>query len=261
MLCALIANAQILVKQNGRVVIGQEKSSDDANGVLTLQLMGKNTSARAGSKLAFGDFGRYDVQGWNAFIGEYGSTDTDRLWLHGKKGIYFTWQRDSVFAYYDMLEGNKFTFNCDVYSQGVMITSDERYKTNINPLDSAYSLVRQLNGVSYNYTIPQKSEQTQMSTKKAADLTEKEVAEVRLFEEINAKGLQAKQQDKRLGFLAQDLQKVFPELVHKDSTGYYHVDYIGLIPVLVESIKEQATRIDNQEERIRLLEQQVKNLK
>ncbi len=43
MLCALIANAQILVKQNGRVVIGQERSSDDANGVLTLQLMGKIT--------------------------------------------------------------------------------------------------------------------------------------------------------------------------------------------------------------------------
>ncbi len=46
MLCALIANAQILVKQNGRVVIGQERSSDDANGVLTLQLMGKITNAR-----------------------------------------------------------------------------------------------------------------------------------------------------------------------------------------------------------------------
>ena len=119
-------------------------SGNDANNVLNMQILG-NGSGRGGSKLAFGDFGRYEVLGWNVFIGEYGNTDTDRLWLHGKKGMYFSWCQDSVFAYYDIEQGDRFTFNCDVYSQGVMITSDERFKTNIEPIKSANSLVNELN--------------------------------------------------------------------------------------------------------------------
>lgn len=31
--------------------------------------------------------------GWNVFIGEYGETDTDQLWLHGKNGIKLTYGR------------------------------------------------------------------------------------------------------------------------------------------------------------------------
>ena len=34
------------------------------------------------------------------------------------------------------------------------------------------------------------------------------------------------------------MQKVFPELVYADKEGILSIDYIGLIPVLVESIKE-----------------------
>ena len=34
------------------------------------------------------------------------------------------------------------------------------------------------------------------------------------------------------------MQEVFPELVHTDGNGYLSVDYIGLIPILVQSINE-----------------------
>ena len=34
------------------------------------------------------------------------------------------------------------------------------------------------------------------------------------------------------------MKEVFPELVHTDNTGYMYVDYIGLIPILVQSINE-----------------------
>ncbi len=50
---------------------------------------------------------------------------------------------------------------------------------------------------------------------------------------------------KRLGFLAQDVQALFPELVEEDKDGYLYVDYVGLIPVLVESVKEQQEQIDS----------------
>ena len=48
----------------------------------------------------------------------------------------------------------------------------------------------------------------------------------------------------RLGFIAQDLKAIFPELVDEDKDGYMSVDYVGLIPVLVESVKEQQAQID-----------------
>lgn len=47
----------------------------------------------------------------------------------------------------------------------------------------------------------------------------------------------------RFGFIAQELQKIYPELVYEDNKGYLSVDYIGLIPVLVESVKQLRNEI------------------
>jgi len=44
--------------------------------------------------------------------------------------------------------------------------------------------------------------------------------------------------------LAQEVKKVFPELVKENEKGELSVNYIGLIPVLIESIKEQQKQID-----------------
>ena len=48
---------------------------------------------------------------------------------------------------------------------------------------------------------------------------------------------------KHLGLIAQELRTVFPELVHESDSGYLSVNYIGLIPVLLEAIKELQERI------------------
>jgi regulator of replication initiation timing len=53
------------------------------------------------------------------------------------------------------------------------------------------------------------------------------------------------------GFIAQEIQKIFPELVQTDSDGYLSVDYTGLIPHLVESVK--ALKLENEELKERLL--------
>ena len=47
-----------------------------------------------------------------------------------------------------------------------------------------------------------------------------------------------------MGFLAQDVQKIFPELVYADKNGILSIDYIALIPVLVESLKELNAKVD-----------------
>ena len=50
--------------------------------------------------------------------------------------------------------------------------------------------------------------------------------------------------DRQIGFSAQELEEVYPEMVHTDSEGFKTVDYSRLTPVLVEAIKEQQSQID-----------------
>ncbi len=66
----------------------------------------------------------------------------------------------------------------------------------------------------------------------------------------------------QIGFIAQDLEKVFPQLVKNiidqqpekgKQTEYKGVNYIGLIPLLAKAIQEQ-------QEEITALKQEVKNL-
>jgi len=50
---------------------------------------------------------------------------------------------------------------------------------------------------------------------------------------------------RKIGFLAQEVEKVIPELVKTDNEGMKSVDYIGVIPVLVEALKNQQQQIDD----------------
>ena len=53
--------------------------------------------------------------------------------------------------------------------------------------------------------------------------------------------------DDMIGLSAQEVQKVYPELVTIDDDGYLSMNYIGLIPVLVEALKEQDAAIQDLE--------------
>ena len=46
------------------------------------------------------------------------------------------------------------------------------------------------------------------------------------------------------GVIAQEIQREFPEMVMVDDSGYFSVDYIQLIPVLIEAVKELKLEID-----------------
>ena len=69
------------------------------------------------------------------------------------------------------------------------------------------------------------------------------------------------QSDKNLqtGVLAQEVQKLFPELVSQNKDGMLAVNYSGLIPVMIESIKEQQTIIEKQQQQIDELKKYLKN--
>ena len=52
-----------------------------------------------------------------------------------------------------------------------------------------------------------------------------------------------------IGVIAQEVEKVFPELVHTDEHGRKKVDYVGLIGPLIEAVKELDARVSELERR------------
>jgi len=54
----------------------------------------------------------------------------------------------------------------------------------------------------------------------------------------------SKRSGKGKGIIAQDLYKIDKTLVHETNDGYLSVDYIGLIPVLIEEVKRLGKEID-----------------
>mgnify|MGYP001033257836 CR=1 FL=1 len=53
-------------------------------------------------------------------------------------------------------------------------------------------------------------------------------------------------QDVRINCYAQDIEKLFPELV-SESNGIKSVNYQGLVPVFINALKEQEERIERLE--------------
>jgi hypothetical protein len=58
----------------------------------------------------------------------------------------------------------------------------------------------------------------------------------------------------QIGFIAQDIQKIFPELVTQDKAGTLGIKYIELIPILVKAYQEQQAELIILKERVAKLE-------
>lgn len=272
-LLCLTTNAQLRLLQNGRVQVGTLRlDNEDLQNVTTMQVFGPHGDMRSGSKLTFGDFGQYPNFGWNVFIGEYGTDDTDQLWLHGKKGIYLTatGQATSVIGYYNPAVNSNFVFNTNLRVNGVNITSDARLKENVQSLQNPLNILEQVSGVTYNYKLSEISKYREQDDSKFSEANKSQnsidsqaptdAASIekankdKLFQsEINRVESEEANR-KRIGFLAQDVQKVLPELVQTDDKGVMSIDYIGFIPLIVESIKEMQLTIQNQNEQIENLQ-------
>jgi hypothetical protein len=115
----------------------------------------------------------------------------------------------------------------EVYSYGFTNPSDARLKENIKDIPNALDLVLQLKGVKYDL----KKECVYIDT---ID-----------YDEETIQKLEAKRKNK-IGFIAQDVYKILPEIVsYDDSIDLYGIQYDKIVPVLVEAIKEQQTIIES----------------
>jgi len=101
-------------------------------------------------------------------------------------------------------------------------SSDISLKDNIRPIESAIFKVQQIRGVTFDWN--EKSNKLQ----------------------------QEKGHD--VGLIAQEVEKVLPEIVQIRKDGIKAVAYEKVVPLLVEAIKEQQVTIENLTKRIELLE-------
>jgi hypothetical protein len=54
----------------------------------------------------------------------------------------------------------------------------------------------------------------------------------------------------QFGFMAQDLEKVFPQLVSQDASGNKFVNYTQVIPLMAETIKLLSDKVDSLEKKL-----------
>jgi hypothetical protein len=218
-------NAQLVIRNSGHAELGVNPSSNDLDTVTTLKIFGDIGTNKAGGRITFGD-------STYVAIGEYGMADSDKMWLHGKNGIYITKGTGTLdtIAFFDPSLSTNLNVNSDILAHGVLIQSDERYKENIVPVDDVLNSLLILEPVTYQL----KSHRTNGQFNGLA-LAGKNSHEA---ETMNRYYQNLDQGSERYGFLAQNVKEAFPQLVHTDANGMMSVDYIGLIPILVQSINE-----------------------
>jgi len=245
-----VTNAQMYVDSLGIVQVGNYQHdiygslSDefkDTTIVFSVKGYGDN---RSNSKISFGDAHKNYMM--NVSVGElcddggpYGD-DTDKLWLHGKSGIYYTASnraQDTIF-YYKAGSNYSFRFNCNVRANNFFVASDSRFKTDITPLESGLQTITSLSPVSYKLLPRFSTETMDIPT---AGLTEKELRDIEYFNNLHKN---QKPDGPYYGFLAQEVKEIYPELVHTDDDGYMYIDYIGMIPLLVNAIGELNSQIE-----------------
>lgn len=112
------------------------------------------------------------------------------------------------------------------YTGSLTNNSDMRFKKNITSLNSALQKVLSLKTYSYLY------DQQKFPERKFNDKL-------------------------HFGVLAQEIKEVFPNLVSEDKNGYYSVNYVEIIPLLISAMKEQQEMIENQNQKIADLENKI----
>lgn len=101
---------------------------------------------------------------------------------------------------------------CDCPFLKSIPNSSLKFKRNVKVIDNSLSKILQLTGREYSWRT----------------------------DEYESKNFNTK---KELGFIAEEVEKIIPELVSVDNDGDKNLDYLGMIPLLLEAVKEQQNQI------------------
>ena len=141
----------------------------------------------------------------------------------GAAELYFGLEQQSstlAHAIWQMYSGSAYQTNMRLSHDGTLTVkgdivaygspSDKRLKENIKPIESALDKAMKLQGVTFDW--------------------KKSDSELNIKEDI--------------GFIAQDVQKVLPELVRENEDGMLSMRHQGVAPILLEAIKELKAEIE-----------------
>ncbi|MGI5132198.1 tail fiber domain-containing protein [Pseudonocardia sp. CA-107938] len=180
------------------------------------------------------DPGKYklSVQG-DAFVQQ-------NLWVNGR--IRFAWMNG--WRQIENIPSSTMPLNvCGAMDVGQV--SDGRLKTAVAPIRGAGDMVARLAGVRYRWAADGLDHLTRdavagLCAGPGASAVDDERVQAeerrRIVDELDGD---------YLGFVAQDVERVVPELVVTDADGYKRIRYSHLTAVLVEAIKEQQRAIDH----------------
>ena len=120
--------------------------------------------------------------------------------------------------------GGAIVVGADAYGTLNTFASDYRLKKNIEPIESALDKVLGITGVNFEWKSKEEGN------------------------DHFAGGT-----GKRIGLVAQDVEKVLPEVVFKEGE-YYGLNYSPLVSLLIEAVKERQKQIENLKERLNKFE-------
>ncbi len=145
--------------------------------------------------------------------------------------IYAGYFRGNVFIENDLNVANVYTF------------SDINLKKDVAHLEgSNLTKIQQLQAIKYKMKTPL---ELNAFSKEATDTAKVSMTEAELNDPLYTKD--------HIGISAQEIQKVYPEIVKKEDNGYLSVNYVALIPILIEAIKEQQAIIEELQKRMEAL--------
>jgi len=114
------------------------------------------------------------------------------------------------------ISGSQISSSGDIVADGDVVayhSSDERLKDNLQIIEGSLDKIGKINGYEF-------------------DWNEKSPG-------------WAQERGHDIGVVAQEVQKVVPEIVSERKNGYLGVDYKRIIPLLIESIKELKQEVEN----------------
>jgi hypothetical protein len=118
---------------------------------------------------------------------------------------------------------------CEILNQEACGRSDARLKTNVTTIEDALDKILKLNPVEFDW----------LESAPHYD-TYKELGQIH-----------------SIGFIAQEVRAVIPQVVDLKDNGYYSIDYPKLNALLVEGIKEQQVFIEELQKLIEDLENEI----
>jgi trimeric autotransporter adhesin len=119
-----------------------------------------------------------------------------------------------------------------VHASDFASSSDIRLKKNIEPINNALSLVQGLQGVKYDWD----TEKMGYTVSDASGNTG--------FNANSGNSTLSGMDGKQIGLVAQDVEKVLPEVVMTDRDGYKAISYDKLTAVLIEAVKELKAEVE-----------------